>query len=126
MTSRAVVLVLFASLGALGAWLPAHGAAQQKPVATSPDAQERNRLLDLQRTAASQLQQARREGAPADQVKKALLDASRGVGALGEANFDPALREDLRRAASELSALASGDLQDVSQSTVPVLALLDR
>ena len=61
MMPRAIVLVLVASLGALGAWLPAHGAAQQKPVTAPGDVQERRRLLDLQRAAASQLQQARRE-----------------------------------------------------------------
>ena len=142
MTPRAVVLILFASAGALGAWQPAltmakgqgrsgqgawargkgrararamggarargerlgkgpgpSVAAQQKPVAAPADAQERGRLLDLQRAAEAQLQQARRDGATADQIKKALLDASRSVGALGEANLDPALREELRRAA---------------------------
>ena len=116
MTPRAVVLVLFASVGALGAWPPtlqdlqprspalerwlapsrarcqppiadfAHcsdrwmgsggDATQQKPVAAPADAQERSRLLELQRTAGAQLQQARRDGATADQIKKALLDAS--------------------------------------------------
>jgi hypothetical protein len=126
MTPRTVLLVLFVSLGALGAWPPARGAAQQKPVATPADAQERGRLLDLQRAAEAQLQQARREGATADQIKKALLDASRSVGALGEASLDPALREELRRAAADLTALASGDLQGVGQSTAPVLALLER
>ena len=123
---RPVVLVLVASLGALGAWLPAPGVAQQKPVTTPADDQERGRLLDLQRAAASQLQQARREGASADRIKKALLDASRSVEALGEANLDRALREELRRAASQLTLLASGDLQDVVRATVPVLALLDK
>ena len=123
---RAVVLVLFASLGALGAWPPAHGAAQQKPAAAPADAQERDRLLDRQRAAGTQLQQARREGATADEIKKALLDASRSVEALGEANFDRALREELRRAASELAVLASGNLQGVAQTTSPILALLDR
>jgi len=117
MMTRAAVLVLFASLGTFGAWLPRQQTA---------DAQERGRLLDLQRAAVSQLQQARREGAAADQIKKALLDGSRSVAALGEANFDAALREELKRAATELTQLASGDLQDVAQSTGPVLALLDK
>jgi hypothetical protein len=126
MMMRAVVLVLVTSLGALGAWLPAHGAAQQKPVTAPGDAQERARLLDLQRAAASQLQQARREGASADQIRKSLLDASRSVGTLAEANLDPPLREELRRAASQLTALASGDLQDLAQATMPILALLDK
>src|SRR5215510_14658946 len=112
MMTRAAVLVLFASLGTFGAWLPRQQTA---------DAQERGRLLDLQRAAVSQLQQARREGAAADQIKKALLDGSRSVAALGEANFDPDLREELKRAAAELTHLASGDLQDVARSTGPVL-----
>ena len=166
MTLRAVVLILFASVGALGAWQPTlqdlqprspalerwlapfrarcqppivvfaycsdeedrlgDGAAQQKPVAAPADAQERSRLLELQRTAGAQLQQARRDGATADQIKKALLDASSSLTALGETNLDPALREELKRAASELATLASGDLQNVTPATAPVLALLEK
>ena len=102
------------------------GAAQQKPVAAPADAQERGRLLELQRTAGAQLQQARRDGATADQIKKALLDASSSLTALGETNLDPALREELKRAASELATLASGDLQNVTPATAPVLALLEK
>ena len=101
-------------------------AAQQNPAAVPADAQERSRLLELQRTAGAQLQQARRDGATADQIKKALLDASSSLAALGEANLDPALREELKRAASELATLASGDLQNVTPATAPVLALLEK
>ena len=106
-------------------WVP-RCATQQKPAAAPADAQERSRLLELQRTAGAQLQQARRDGATADQIKKALLDASSSLAALGEANLDPALREELRRAASELATLASGDLQNVTPATAPVLALLEK
>jgi hypothetical protein len=125
MIPRGVLLILLASLGLLAAWPSAHGAAQSKTVALA-DEQERARLLDLQRAAAAQLQEARREGATADQITKALLDVSRTVAALGDATFDPALREELQRAATELRALASGDLQRVAQATAPVLTLLDK
>ena len=125
MTLRNLVLVLFASLGALGPWPIAHGPLQQQ-VLPPADAQERGRLLELQRTAGTQLQDARREGASADQIKKALLDASRSLGALADANFDPALTEELKRAASDLTTLASGDLQNVTGTTAPVLALLEK
>ena len=162
MTPRAIVLILFASAGALGPWPPtlqnlqllnrwlapsrarcqppivvfAHcdgrlegsgvGGAQQKPDAGAIDAQERARLAELQRRAVAQLQQARREGATADDIKKALLDASSSLTALSEANLDAAQREDLKRAASELVTLASGDLQNVTPATAPILALLEK
>ena len=61
--SRAVVLALSAALGALGALMPTDGATQQKTVTAQADAQERTRLLELQRTALAQMQQAVRPGA---------------------------------------------------------------
>ena len=104
------------------------------------EAQERTRLLELQRDAVTQLQQAARPGAPADQVRRALLDASRSLEALGggpdpdtapattpaSTRLDPSLRGELRRAASELTALASGDTRGVASATGPVLALLEK
>src|SRR5688572_13778327 len=123
---RTVMLVLFASLVGLCAWPPAWGAAQQKPAAAPADAQERGSLLDLQRAAEAQLQQARLDGATADQRRKALLDAGSRIGALANGSFEPALREELRRAASDLTALASGDLKGIVPATAPVLALLER
>ncbi len=103
-------------------------------------AQERTRLLALQRDAVTALQQAAQVGAPADQVRRALLDASRSLEALSGPDpqtprppphqpstaLDPSVRRDLRRAASELAALASGNLRDVAAATGPVLALLER
>ena len=119
------VLALSASLGAIGAFMPTTAAQQART-----EAQERTRLLQLQRDAVTQLQQAARPGAPADQVRRALLDASRSLEALGagpdsdtapqqrrHGSLDPSLRSELRRAASELTALASGDTRGVASAT---------
>ena len=130
----AVVLALSASLGAIGAFMPTPAAQQART-----EAQDRTRLLELQRDAVTQLQQAARPGAPADQVRRALLDASRSLDALSagpdpdtapattpaRTRLDPSLRGELRRAASELTALASGDVRGVASATGPVLALLE-
>jgi hypothetical protein len=137
--SRAVVFALFI-LGALGAFVPMPAATQQTPPVTSVDAQERTRLLDLQRSAVTQLQQAAREGAPAEQIRRALVDASRSLERLGAEPPSSAppgttpvkllisseLRTDLRRAASELTALSVGDIKRVASSTAPILALLEK
>ncbi|PYQ95126.1 MAG: hypothetical protein DMF97_17380, partial [Acidobacteria bacterium] len=137
-TSRAVVLALSASLGAISALMPTTAAQEARA-----DAQERTRLLKLQRDAITQLQQAARRGAPLDQVRRALLDASRSLEALGAGSdpdtahtpapavpartrLDPSLRSELRRAASELTVLASGDTRSVRSATGPVLALLEK
>ena len=131
----AVVLALSASLGAIGAFMPTTAAQQART-----EAQERTRLLELQRGAVAQLQQAARLDAPADQVRRALLDASRSLDRLGaepepdttpatspaRTRLDPSLRRELRRAASELTALASGDTRRVASATAPVLALLEK
>src|SRR5205809_679174 len=74
---RAVVVVLTASLGAIAVLMPT--AAQQ----ARTEAQERNRLLELQRDAVTRLRQAARPGAPADVVRRALREASRSLEALG-------------------------------------------
>jgi hypothetical protein len=119
---RAVVLALSASLGAIGAFMPTTAAEQARA-----DAQERTRLLELQRNAVTQLQQAARLGAPADQVRRALQNASRSLEALSVGpSLDPSLRRELRRAASELTALASGDTRRVASATGLVLALLEK
>ena len=131
----AVVLALSASLGAIGAFMPTTAAQQART-----EAQERTRLLELRRNAITQLQQAARPGAPADQIRRALLDASRSLEALGAGpdsdtarattpagtGLDPSLRRELRRAASELAALASKDTRGVASVTAPVLALLEK
>ena len=135
--SRVFVVVLLVATGAVAALVPSHGAAQQKPSIQPADVKERTRLLELQRAAVGQLQQAVREGAAADQVRRALLDASHSLESLG-AEPDPAagasvtppldspLRAELRRAASELTAIASGDPQRAASSVGPVLALLEK
>src|SRR4051794_30755675 len=72
--ARVVVIALTASLGAIGALVQTPAAQQARG-----DAQERARLLQLQRDVVAQLQQATRPGAPEDQVRRALLDASRTI-----------------------------------------------
>ena len=92
------------------------------------DAQERTKLLQAQRDARDQLQQAARAEATADQVRRALQAASRSLDTLGAATtiLDPSLRNDLRRAAGELTSLASADTRRVASATRSALALLDK
>jgi enediyne biosynthesis protein E4 len=134
-TPRAVVVALCACLGAIGVLIPPTH-AQQAPA----EAQERTRLLERRRDAVTQLQQAARPGAPPDQVRRALLDASRNLDALAggpdpdtapattpaSTRLDPSLRGELRRAASELTVLASGDTREVAAATAQVLVLLEK
>ena len=131
----AVVLAVSALLGAIGAFAPIPAAQQARA-----DPAERTRLLTLQRDAVNQLRQAARPGTPDDQVRRALVDASRSLEALGggpdpvtaptplppTTGLDPLLRADLSRAASNLKTLASGDTRDVASATGPVLALLEK
>src|SRR4051812_9629360 len=120
--SRAVVLALSASVGAASVLTPTTAAHQAQT-----DAQERTRLLKLQRDAVTELQQAARPDAPADQVRRALLDASRTIERLSAGTgLDSSVRSDLRRAASELKAFASRDTRRVTSATAPVLALLEK
>src|SRR3954464_4440906 len=119
---RSVVLAAFAMLGILAIFAPGASTRQTAPSAPSA-AQERARLLELQRAAVDHLRQAARSGAADDEIRRALRDASRGLDALGAepdrrgtaatpSGFLPApLRADLRRAATELTALASGNIQ---------------
>jgi enediyne biosynthesis protein E4 len=128
MRVRAIVLALSASLGAIGAFMPAT-AAQQATTAQQAATQERTRLLQAQRDAVSQLQQAARPDASADQVQRALQAASRSLNTLGAATtiLDPSLRNDLRRAAGEVASLASADTpRGVAAATRSTLALLDK
>ena len=136
--TRAVALALSATLGALGSFVPTHAAPRQQPAATAVDARERTRLLDLQRAAVGQLQEAAREGAEAEAVQRALRSASRSLDALGadpaspagagapKASLPPEVREELRRAASSLTTVPPGDGPAVASATRPVLALLER
>jgi hypothetical protein len=136
-TSRVLLVVFLVAIGAAAALAPARGAAQQKPPTQPADAKERTRLLELQRAAVGQLQQAVREGAAANQVRQALLDASHSLESLGAEPgpatgpsvtppLDSSLRAELRRAAAELTAVASGDPQRAASSVGPVLALLEK
>src|SRR5678815_721038 len=123
MRARAIVCALSASLGVIGALMPTTAAQPAR------DAPERTRLLQAQRDAVSQLQQAARPDASADQVQRALQAASRSLNTLGAATtiLDPSLRNDLRRAAAEVASLASADTRrGVAAATRPTLALLDK
>src|SRR6185503_14249825 len=80
---RVLVVVFLVAVGGAAALVPALGAAQQKPLVQQADVKERTRLLELQRAAVGQLQQAVREGAAADQVRRALLEASHSLESLG-------------------------------------------
>jgi enediyne biosynthesis protein E4 len=122
MRARATVLAWSFSLGAIVAFLPAPAAQQGR------DGAERARLLQVQRDAVRQLQQAARPEATADQVGRALLDAGRSLDALGAATtiLDPSLRNDLRRAASELTSVASIDTPRIASATRAAVALLEK
>jgi enediyne biosynthesis protein E4 len=95
-------------------------ATAQSPGRSPAAVADRARLLDLQRQAVSLLKQAGRADAPGDDARRAALDASRRLEALGaEPDHNPAadatahpllapaLRADLRRAAVELAAFAA-------------------
>src|SRR3954470_8557769 len=135
---RSVVLAAFAMLGILAIFAPGASTRQAAPAA-SPVAQERARLLELQRAAVGKLRQAGRSTATDDEIRRALRDASRDLEALGAesdrrdttgsapAALLPApLRADLRRAATELTAVASGDMQGVAAATARILVLLEK
>src|SRR5919204_379031 len=72
LTPRAVVIAL--SLGAVVAFMPATRAQQARA-----DAEERTRLLDVQRNAVARLQDAGHVGAPADQVRRPPPGGARGA-----------------------------------------------
>ncbi|HEY7188705.1 MAG TPA: FG-GAP-like repeat-containing protein [Vicinamibacterales bacterium] len=110
-------------LGAIGAFAPTMAARQGQA-----DPRERARLLQVHRDAIGQLQQATRREATADQVRTALQSASRSLDTLAAATtiLDPSLRNDLRRAASDLTQLPSADTQRVASATRSALALLER
>ncbi len=128
--SPSCLAVVVACLG-----LCAVGAATTQP----PVSPERNaRLLQLHREAVTLLNGAARTDAPIAEVRRALLDASRLFGTLGDAPDAPAesssgqavdlgldMRAELRRAAGELVAMSRSDSKarlDVSR----FLALLER
>jgi hypothetical protein len=135
----AVVLAASAMLAALGLLIPIAAAPRQTPSNTAPDTKERTRLLDLQHAAVVQLQESVRDGMPTEQVRRALLAASKRLEALGaepDARTGPAaaartslpaaMREELRRAAATLATVPPGDARDVASTTRPIFTLLER
>jgi enediyne biosynthesis protein E4 len=114
-------------------------AMTQTPPAATAQVADRTRLLGLHREAVILLMQAARADAPADKVRRALLDAGQRLDALG-AEPDPRvkpeganspllardLRTDLRRAAREIAAFASRPATEARIDTGPYLAVLER
>ena len=121
--ARALLFAISASLAAIGAFIPTT-AAQQARV----DTQERTRLLQAQRDARSQLQDATRSDVTAEQLRRAVQAASRNLETLGTATaiLDPSLRNDLRRAAGELTSRTSSDPRRLTPAIRAALALLDK
>src|SRR5437867_1766027 len=129
----ALVIGGFASLAALGAFVPATAAPQ--PAA---DATERSRLLQLEREAVANLQRAARAEAPRAQTRRAFLDASRSLEQLGAEPdtaraaspattlIDAPLRRELRRAAADVARLASTNQRAAPSSIAPILSLLEK
>jgi hypothetical protein len=132
-------------LGALAVFAPGRASTQQAAPAARAASAERARLLELQRAAVGHLRQAARDGAAVDEVRRELRAAGRSLDALaaepgvlppkdgsreGASHVDPllpaALRADLRRAAADLTALASGDAREIAAATAPILTLLDK
>jgi len=114
--------LLSASLGLVVVLVPTP-AAQQAPA----DAQERARLLQLQRDAVERVQQAARPGVSEEQARRARLDASRTIQQLAQsARLDASLRADLARAAATLTTLSPKDAPRGESAIAPVLALLDK
>jgi enediyne biosynthesis protein E4 len=124
----AIVLGVSASLGAIDALMSATAAQQATAQQTPVNTQERTRFLQAQRDAVGQLQQAVRPDATADQVRRALQSATRSLDTLSAATtiLDPSLRNDLRRAAGELTSLASVDPRRVAPAIRSALALLEK
>src|SRR5262249_36430863 len=110
-------------LGAIAALVAPAPAARQVGVG----AQERARLLQLQRDAVARLQQAARIGALVDEVRSALLDTSGMLERLGAAaGFDASLGADLRRARADLKARASRDTVGAVGTIPSLLTLLEK
>ncbi|HXI29621.1 MAG TPA: CRTAC1 family protein, partial [Vicinamibacterales bacterium] len=122
--ARIAIVALTVSLGTINALVQTPSAQPARA-----DAQERTRLLQLQRDAVAQLQQASHPGAPEDQVSRALADASRTIQTLRESSgtrLDASVRGDLARAATTLAGLAPKDTPRVASAIAPVLALLEK
>ena len=112
---RAVVLAVSTVLGTVGAWSTVPAAMHQAPVAEQ-GAKARQQVLEVHRTTVVSLRDAAGEAAPADQVRRALADARKGLEALADAAAAPipdALRNELRTSASGLTDLADAPRQTV-------------
>ncbi len=130
---RSLLVVLAASL-----ILSSGEAAMRQASSVAPAAGEDPRLA-IQREAASLLKQAARPGNTRDQAQRALRDAAQRLEALAADpdppkvsnataahRLDPALRDELRRAASALAAGARDTEHAGTPDTSRVLALLER
>ena len=119
-TPRLVSCVAALLLGAVAAvWT-------QPPAPPAAEGVERARLTGLQREAVALLTRAARPDMPADELRRALLDASRRVEALGAApQFAPTVQAELRKAAQELEVAARPDAQS-RMDLGPIQALLER
>ena len=117
-----VIIVAVSALAAIGALV-------QTPAAQQPrtEVQERARLIQLQRDAVEQVQQAARSGVSEDQARRARLDASQKIQQLAQSpRLDASLRADLSRAAAALAALSPKDASRGESAIAPVLGLLDK
>ena len=112
---RAIILALVASLGAIGALIMPTTAAQQ----AGADAQERAiRLRKLQRDAVTQLQRAARpdRAGRSGLTQRCWMPAAGLEGLSTGPGLEPSMRSELRRAASELTSLASGDTRGAASA----------
>ena len=92
------------------------------PRVAEQGAQARQQVLEVHRTTVVSLRDAAGEAAPADQVRRALTDARKGLEALADATAAPipdALRKELRTSASSLTDLADAPRQTVRLPSSP-------
>ena len=112
-------------------------AMTQAPTPAPPQTFDRARLAELQREAVSFLKRASQSDAPIDEARRALREGAQRLEAMGvepepagastpASPFTPALRAELRRAAQELTAVASGPDSLRAVDTSVYLALLER
>src|SRR4051794_17018141 len=99
--ARPLVLAVFTMLGALAVLAPGRASTEQQ----APQSPERAKLLELQRDAVGHLRQAAREGAPIEEVRRALADARRDLEALAaEPDRRDAVKPDRRDTAEPAPA----------------------
>lgn len=125
---RAVVLAVSTALGTVGALSTVPAAMRQAP-SVEQGTQARLQVLEVHRATVANLRDAATDAAPADQIRRALADARKGLDALADTTNAPipdALRKELRASASGLAAVADAPRQTVPSSVQPVLLLLER